>query len=92
MEKYKSAAMQNDEFILLHENETQCDLPHRLRGEAIVNVDQSLLVAYNEYEDAFMTNTTVQTISEANLNEFNVSEIEAIISVTISVILYIYYQ
>ncbi|KAM3721428.1 Leucine-rich repeats and immunoglobulin-like domains protein [Dirofilaria immitis] len=59
--KYKEAVLLDQEFILLHANETSCNRPHSLQGQVIMNVIKDSFKMYNSSEDIIYSTSTMPT-------------------------------
>ncbi|VDO72353.1 unnamed protein product [Onchocerca flexuosa] len=77
--KYKEAILLDQEFVLLHANETTCNRPHSLQGQVIMNVIKDSFKMYNSSEDVIysmtstmstMDNIKIEDISTNILNKF----------------------
>uniref|UniRef100_A0A1I8EZU1 Leucine Rich Repeat family protein n=1 Tax=Wuchereria bancrofti TaxID=6293 RepID=A0A1I8EZU1_WUCBA len=61
--KYKEAVLLDQDFILLHANETNCNRPNSLQGQAIMNVIKDSFKMYNSSDDAiYSTISTMSTV------------------------------
>lgn len=61
--KYKEAVLLDQNFILLHANETNCNRPKSLQGQAIMNVIKDSFKMYNSSNDAiYSTISTMPTV------------------------------
>ncbi|VDK83649.1 unnamed protein product [Litomosoides sigmodontis] len=60
--KYKEAILLDRDFTLLHSNETICNRPYSLRGQAVMNVIKDAFKMYNSSNDFHSTTSTILTV------------------------------
>lgn len=64
--KYKEAILLDQDFTLLHANETICNRPYSLRGQAIMNVIKDAFKMYNSSDDILLHSTTSTNLTMDN--------------------------
>ncbi|VBB25289.1 unnamed protein product [Acanthocheilonema viteae] len=71
--KYKEAILLDQDFILLHANETNCNRPYSLQGQVIMNVIKDSFKMYNSNNDAFYSTTSTILTVDNNIKLENIS-------------------
>lgn len=56
--KYKEAILLDQNFMLLHVNETNCNRPYSLQGQAVMNIIKDSFKMYNSSDDIFYSTST----------------------------------
>ncbi|CAG9537760.1 unnamed protein product [Cercopithifilaria johnstoni] len=71
--KYKEAILLDQDFMLLHANETNCNRPYILQGQAIMNVIKDSFKMYNSSDDVFYSTTSTILTMDNNIKLENIS-------------------
>ncbi|VDK61958.1 unnamed protein product [Onchocerca ochengi] len=70
--KYKEAILLDQEFMLLHANETTCNRPHNLQGQVIMNVIKDSFKMYNSSEDIiYSVTSTMSTMDNIKIEDIS---------------------
>uniref|UniRef100_A0A0R3RTF8 LRRCT domain-containing protein n=1 Tax=Elaeophora elaphi TaxID=1147741 RepID=A0A0R3RTF8_9BILA len=62
--KFKEAVLLDQDFMLLHANETNCNRPYGLQGQAIMNVIKDSFKMYNSSDIFYSTTSTILTVND----------------------------
>lgn len=71
--KYKEAALLDQDFILLHANETSCNRPHSLQGQAIMNVIKDSFKMNSSSDDLIYSATTAISTTDNHIKLEDIS-------------------
>lgn len=82
--KYKEAILLDQDFMLLHANETSCNRPYSLQGQIIMNVIKDSFKMYNSSDDVIhSTTSTISTMdNDIKLEDISTSLLNKFLAVS----------